>query len=139
MTFAELRDWVKKQGQFHWINARALESKPNEMNGGTVDLMWRQDNMQVERMTHNPYDVIPMHRHPQVDSYEFPLWGSGEFWLNGRKLFLDDTTARWRPIFISRNTWHGGCGKERGGAFLSVQCWHMPINGSVLDNWTARP
>jgi len=134
-----LMKWVRQQGQYYWLNRRSLKSTLNRRNGGLVELMYQDGQAQIERVTHGPFQVVPLHRHPHVDSYEFPLWGSGEIWINQRKYFLDDRRTRWRPLFISRKTWHGGCGKERGGAFLSVQWWDgEEPDGSVLEDWIAK-
>src|ERR1044072_1237000 len=96
-SLATLTKQVQRQGQFYWLNRLSLESTVNHRNGGRIELMFREGRTQIERITHGPFEVVPLHRHPTVDSCEFPLWGSGELWINHRKYFLDETRTRWRP------------------------------------------
>ena len=137
-NFNDFARWADSKGRAYWSDLAPTGYTANEATGARLDLLYRAESFQIERVIHGAFEVVPMHRHPIVDSFEFPLWGSGELWLGARKFDLDDKFTPWRGIYISRNTWHGGKGKDRGGAFLSVQSWHGPIIGSVITSWEAR-
>jgi hypothetical protein len=129
-----IKAFVEHQGQDYWIGRHTLEDRMSH-TGGKLEMLSQYGNLQIERVTHPPYGLIPLHRHPDVDTYEFPLWGSGELWIGRRKFILDDKTTPWCPMFISRKWFHGGKGYERGGCFLSVQYWHIQPVQSITKNW----
>lgn len=126
---------VESRGREYWTDYQAIGFSKNPSTRGHLDLLYRVGCLQIERVIHGAFDVIPLHRHPGVDSYEFPLWGSGELWIGQRRFVLDDTFTPWRPLYVSRATYHGGQAMERGGAFLSVQHWPRGVRGSVVSSW----
>lgn len=138
MDFKEAVTMADKLGAEYWIKAEPLSVSHPERDI-TLEFIRRDRDWQIERVTVAPFGVVPLHRHPLVDSYEFPLWGEGEIWLGAHKYKLCEGITPWRPLFISRRTWHGGCGYERGGAFLSVQHWHAPISGHINASWENKP
>lgn len=118
-----------------WISHNPGLFVTNPRSGGILEVLFRRGCLQVERITHGPNETIPMHRHPNVDSYEFPLMGTGELWVRKRVFKLDAAIAPWKPVPISRNCYHGGRSYEQGGSFLSVQYWHVTPVQSVIDDW----
>lgn len=81
-------------------------------------------------------ESIGQHRHPNVDSYEVPLCGQIDFYVNGKPI---STPERIRAISprgqsgvygsytrILPTDWHGAAFGSGGGAFMSVQHW---LNG----------
>lgn len=136
--FEDFALWAESRGRTYWQDAAPIGCATNEATGARLDLLYRGDAFQIERVTHGAFETVPMHRHPAVDSFEFPLWGSGELWLNNRKFLLDDKVTPWRGLWVARRSWHGGRASERGGAFLSVQCWYGPILGSVIFSWESK-
>lgn len=133
--FSEFAREVEAKGQLYWLNCAPQTSEHDPKINGQVELISRLENWQIERVTFGPYGGVPMHRHPLVDSFEFPLWGSGLITIGRHHFKLDDKWTPWKPLYVSRKTWHGGYGYERGGGFLSVQRWHGPILGSLVLNW----
>lgn len=130
-----LAAWVEGEGRDYWMRERSLGCTENSLTGGKLELLSSTKHFQIERVIHGPNEIIPMHRHPACDSYEFPLWGAGELWLGHHKIELDDRVTPWGKISIPHNRWHGGKGTERGGAFLSVQFWPDGVTGSVISSW----
>ena len=128
---------VAEQEPLYWLRHPSLESRVSH-TGGRLDQLYQVGRFQIERVIHKPYGVIPMHRHPDVDTYEFPLWGSGVLWIGRRKFELDDEVTPWCPMFISRNWYHGGKGYDRGGCFLSVQYWYVEPVQCITKNWVNR-
>lgn len=130
--------WVDRMGRDYWRHVQAISTSFPEKDV-TTEVLWSKPRVQIERITIAPFGIVPLHRHPLVDSYEFPLWGRGEIWLNRRRYKLDEETTPWRSLFVSRSIWHGGCSTDnKGGAFLSVQHWHVPLTGSIRASWEER-
>jgi hypothetical protein len=75
--------------------------------------------------------AVPMHRHPNIDSWEFYLAGQFDGSVAGKPFCSRPRGA----VRIMHNQWHGGCSPEPA-AFLSVQKW---LNGvrpsSVGMDW----
>lgn len=125
---------IIKDGKDLWRYCECLESITDERKV-TTELVYRSNNYQIERVILPPYVKVPLHRHPNVDSYEFPLWGAGDIVIGHRKFFTKEEIAPWKPCFVSRKTWHAGYGYERESAFLSVQYWTIPITGTISTDW----
>lgn len=132
--FIVLLNYVLMCGQAYWRLARA-ESDEIARGICRAECLRVQTpaEFQVERITLEPFAAIPRHAHPDVDSYELPLSGSGEMFIEHHRFKL--TGYDWKPLFIGRGKWHGGHALQHGGMFLSVQHWHIPITGSLTTNW----
>lgn len=126
---------VTAQPPEFWRGYKALYSITNPITGNRLDLLMHMSQLQIERVIHRPLGLIPMHCHPNVDTYELPLYGSGELWLGKRVFHLDDTYTPYKPLYLPRGYPHGGVSTERGGEFLSVQYWHVKPVGSIADDW----
>jgi hypothetical protein len=137
-AFTEFVRWVESRPRAYWQDVAPISTEINDRRC-QIDLLYREGSFQIERVTHRPFHITPLHRHPLIDSFEFGIRGSGELYLNGRCFKLDDRFTPWRPLFISRRTWHGGRVGERGDSFLSVQAWDGPILGSVTRSWEDKP
>jgi len=138
MNLSHLAYDVESEGKDFWLEWKSISSIENPLTNGKLEVLYRDSHFQIERVTHGPYEVIPIHRHPALDSYEFPLWGAGELWLGSHRIALDDARTPWGKIAIPRTRWHGGKGTERGGAFLSVQYWPDGVTGSVISSWETK-
>lgn len=106
----------------------------NARSGGRLDLLFREGNLQIERVSHGFGEVVSLHRHPAVDSAELSIWESGAFWIRRRKFMLGEGFTPWRNTvhLFSRR-----CCGDHGGAFLSIQRWYAPIK-SIKDDWESR-
>lgn len=106
-------------------------------------VLYREGQFQVELLL-SAYagSSFPSHRHPNVDSMEFPLAGSHCLIIDGKKMWTDEEMQQWidgelqSPLIpISNLAWHSGGGKT-AYAFLSIQHW---LNGvtpsSVGIDW----
>jgi quercetin dioxygenase-like cupin family protein len=125
---------VLSRGQTYWRDCEAKTAEIDQRNVQT-EILYSLGHFQIERLTFDPYGSVPTHRHPLVDSYEFPLWGSGTIVIGGHSFKLDDHWTPWKPLYVSHNTWHSGKGDERGGGFLSLQRWNGSVLGSIGMNW----
>lgn len=132
--FKSFVDDIVSCGRKFWLEVPPISSAINSKSGGLLELLLRSGRIQVERVIHGPNEIVPLHRHPHVDSCEFTLSGIGELWLRKRIFVLDANTTPWKPMFVSRRCFHGGKAYDKGGSFLSVQFWHSPIR-SVKDDW----
>ena len=108
--------------------------------------IYRDEPYQVQLFTVEPNTVIPIHTHPNVDSYEVSLSGM-ELILNDKVALprwqanLPDPTndlplSRYGVVRVLPDYPHGGSAGKNGGTFMSVQRW---LNGvkptSVAHDW----
>ena len=112
----------------------------NSLSGLTL---YRNNNLQVQLFIFPPNSKVPMHVHPNMDSYEVYIGGDVFFDVDGvdqSKMHdmvrnYDDLEDRksaheWlllRSVRITEESSHGGNAGEKGGAFLSVQCWKNDV------------
>jgi hypothetical protein len=135
--FLDLVRWAESKGRSYWREQAPITSVINERSKGRLDLLFREGFLQIERVYHGPFEVVPMHRHPDVDSAELSIWGAGAFWIRRRRFALGEGITPWRRFFIPHTCWHGGISDASGGSFLSIQNWYAPIK-SIKDNWESR-
>ena len=136
----DLIAWEEAKGRAYWLDAAPIgPTVVNERSGSRLDLMYRGDFLQIERAWLHPWEIVPLHRHPDVNSAELSIWGKGAFWIRRRKFVLDETCTRWHPFFIPSTCWHGGEADKSGGGFLSIQQWIVGVGQrSIEDNWESR-
>lgn len=129
----ELRDFVR------WAINEKFTDKPDCVEGypdlGVVfERVYRKDNFQIERVIIEPHAMIRSHAHPDIDSWEIWLAGSGLVTIG--KHVASMKRDGYRPSLVQHNVWHGGEIFEKGAMWLSVQQW---LNGqvptSVIKNW----
>ena len=118
-------------------------------NFGTIIslVLYRKGQFQVELFISGRNNgEFPVHRHPDVDTYEFPLSGDNILYMNGRPIYTPEQTAQWltgnlyaTAVHISPNDWHAGIGNTPY-AFLSMQHWLNNVQPtSVGLNWIGDP
>lgn len=134
-------------------NCLYLESD-NHANSGYVTglTLYREGCLQVQLFILPPYSKVPMHVHPNMDSYEVYIGGDIFFDVDGvdqSKMHdmvrnYDDLEDRksaheWlflRSVRITEESPHGGDAGKKGGAFLSVQCWKNNVKpSSPPEDW----
>lgn len=110
-------------------------------------LLYREGQYQVELfITPHAPSSFPEHRHPDVDTYEFPLCGHNMLYMDGVPRYteaqvdawLHDGTIKSQLVHIAPDDWHSGGGNTLY-AFLSIQRWlHGVSPSSVGLNWIDR-
>jgi hypothetical protein len=83
---------------------------------------------------------IPIHRHPNVDTFESYVSGDIEFNINGKILKSCNIQKGDMPqLFRVRSKdWHGAKIGPNGAVFLSLQRWATEPT-SVGDDWIGPP
>lgn len=113
-----------------------------QVNYGSVLslVIYRSGPWQAELFILKPGPGFPrMHRHPDVDSYEFVLSDRMPLIVNGRDV------SRGRPnagdlYAVSTSDWHGIGDVPQGGSFLSIQRWNNDVKPSSVGlNWEGTP
>lgn len=121
--------------------------------------LYRQGSLQVQLFMMSPNSKVPMHTHPNMDSYEAYVGGEPLFVIEGQdgkdlysflpesneklKNFdnLENKESFYKDIFLKRfritkDTLHGGEFGKKGGAFLSIQHWKNNLEPtSPVDDW----
>lgn len=142
-----LEEFTKKflQGRINWWNVPRL----GITNFGNIIsmLLYRENPFQVELFIvpyHN--SSFTNHRHPNVDTYEFPLAGIHTLFFDGKPLYSEEDMSNWidrirdtGPIHIPPEQFHSGKGKTPY-AFLSIQQWlNNTEPTSVGLDWIGEP
>lgn len=105
------------------------------VEGVSAIVLYRAPPYQIQLFIIAPNTLIPMHSHPNVDSYEMFLGGihfthGAETISPGdEKDFLDPTGVslyRGALARVKPGDTHGGVASPQGGSFISVQKW---LNG----------
>lgn len=111
--------------------------------GSAGTIICRIPPYQVEAIAFRPGHVVPPHKHPNLDSYDFHVAGSGSIRLAGRDLPprapLDGTEGpaallRGR-VPVLRGVVHSGKAGPAGASFYSLQRWHVWPMGFITDDW----
>lgn len=116
-------------------------------NGPSL-VLHREDCFQVQLFIGRPNTVIPMHNHPNVESYEMNVNGDVEFYLENDPVYPtsisgkcktngEDILRSWGyAVHVPAGKNHWARMGARGGSFLSIQKW---LKGeeptSVDDDW----
>lgn len=118
--------WMK--GRVNWWAVPRL----GVTNFGSIISMvlYRQAPFQVELfIVPNAPSSFPNHKHPHVDSYEFPLSGDHTLFFDNKPLYNQYNMTRWvnnevdsPPVHIKPDQYHSGEGRTPY-AFLSIQKW----------------
>jgi hypothetical protein len=145
-SLSQFADWYLNSGDIKRIYAPHNDPLLF-IDGVSGVVLYRRDNFQVELFICEPNVDIPVHTHPNVDSFELFLCGM-EFTHNGKHAIdheqsLEEidgmpryayTTIRVRP-----NDPHGALSSKNGGSFLSIQHW---LNGKppthVSSDWDGK-
>jgi quercetin dioxygenase-like cupin family protein len=129
---AQFKDW--------WINARPINTPEVNALSHVAEthgvVLYRQGPYQVELFNVKPNSTIPLHIHPDVDSFEVFVGGDIEFICNGvseKQNVLGGSTR------VLPSSWHGGNFGKRGGCFISIQKWLNGVEPKFVgDNWAAE-
>lgn len=143
---AELKEFM--EWYFHEDSIRLKPPQDNILllDGGTMVVLYREGQFQVEMVTGPPNFQIPEHTHDDVDSYEVCLSGSLELYANGiqagfirtpRSDGISRSFAQFVPI--SSSCVHGGRAGPEGACFLSIQRWRDGVKPThVALNWNGK-
>ena len=106
-------------------------------------ILFRRGSYQVEQVTLFPGHPVPSHRHPDVDTFEHILTGSGVAHVGGRMIPQLPPVECRRPelsrYLIRSRDWHSGEATEITVA-ISVQRWLHGVNPTfITDNWEGEP
>jgi quercetin dioxygenase-like cupin family protein len=129
---AQFKDW--------WINNRPFNTPEINALSHVSDtygvVLYRQSPYQVELFNVKPNSVIPLHTHPDVDSFEVFVGGDIEFICDG---IVKKQNLLGGSIRVLPSSWHGGTFGERGGCFISIQKWLNGIEPKFVgDNWADK-
>jgi hypothetical protein len=102
-----------------------------------LDLIYLSHPFQIEKATVKGDTLIPMHRHPNVDSYEVYSGGGGVLRIGKRVFKISESIMR-IPLSIPRDAWHGGEVAPCGSTFFSIQFWHQPGTGPITTDWESE-
>jgi len=114
--------------------------------------LYRQKDLQVQLYNLPPNSEIPLHVHPNMDSFEVYVGGDALFTVEGidteehnRKIenfdHLEDKEEFYKEMFlrnfrVTETTSHGGRMGEKGGAWLSIQHWKNGVKpSSPIEDW----
>lgn len=137
-------NWAIEPEQLdRWRAAIPIESRagqPKELAAGqsTIEVVYRDQGFQIERIALAPHTTVSSHRHPGVQSYEYHLRGEMEFWL-GRRVYHQTAQSPFRLVPVSDRAFHSGIVGESGVTFLSIQHWGIVVPSSVQDVWESEP
>ncbi|MGL5936903.1 MAG: hypothetical protein ACRCZI_14910 [Cetobacterium sp.] len=140
-------DFIKFVGRFltgriSWLSVPRVNAITNFGNIISF-VIYRKDQYQVELfIVPSSPSSFTNHRHPDVDTYEFPLSGDNTLYFDGRPIYTEAQINVWlsglsksQPVHISPSQYHSGDARTPY-AFLSIQYW---LNGvppsSVGLNW----
>jgi len=105
------------------------------VEGVTGLVLHRDRQFQVQLFTVAPFTTIPVHVHPNVDSYEYYLSGM-QFSYKNKYLIQEQMAHPGLIIRVKEGEKHGASSGKNGGSFLSFQHW---LNGvkptSVGNDW----
>lgn len=129
-----------------WRNNRPLLQPENRMkvcDGSVETVLFRKGPFQVERIFLYAGVPVPPHTHPNVDTYETHLMGSGNAWIEDVKLKYslegDTRHPKYRRLLIKAGQSHWGIADTDVEA-LSFQEW---LNGVpptfITDDWVGDP
>lgn len=133
-------------GKFAWLPCVPREGVI--CFGSVISLvLYREPPFQVELII-TPYmdSGFTEHRHPDVDTIEYPLCGDGDIYVNGKPTVTPKQKKLWMAgklpsclVPILHQDWHYGQ-NSKPSAFISFQKW---LNGvqptSVGINWEGSP
>ena len=113
--------------------------------------LYRQRDLQVQLFVLPPGSKIPMHTHPNMDSFEVYIGGDVFLFIDGKEAgdharlgefdYLEDREEFYDLLFlqhfrITPTSPHGGTIGKKGGAFLSIQHWKNKVEpSSPMDDW----
>ena len=113
--------------------------------------LYRQRDLQVQLFVLPPYSEIPMHTHPNMDSFEVYIGGDVFLFIDGEEAgdhlklggfdYLENKEEFYNVLFlqpfrIKPESPHGGTIGRKGGAFLSIQHWKNKVEpSSPMDDW----
>lgn len=116
-----------------------LAAKPLSLQscgGFDCAVVHRMGNLQVELVHISPGEVVPMHRHPGVDSIDLLVEGNvSRFQIGDHSV---SRFVRGMGLRIAQDAMHGGTAGMEGVLFLSCQRWAMqPSHISLV--WRGDP
>lgn len=125
VKWAQEQEWNQPPLHAYWHLDRAY-----------IELLYTDPPYQVERVYLKPDIVVPLHRHPHIDSWEFFLEGGGIAQLGHAK--VDGKTAKYKLFYIPHTMWHGVNTNSEGASFISIQHWLRPEITSVSEDWITK-
>lgn len=144
----DLKTFAKRflTGRINWYNIPRM----GVTNFGNMIsfILYREGQYQVELfICPHQHSDFTVHRHPDVDTYEFPLCGDNHLFLNGKEVYTIKETEAWlanpnlqsQLVPIMHDDWHSGGGHTMY-AFLSIQHWLNGVEPSSVGlNWIGEP
>jgi quercetin dioxygenase-like cupin family protein len=105
------------------------------LNGFAGVTLYRDGPFQVQLFIVRPDCVSPSHAHPNIDSVEYGLAGSGQ------ETFTSERNRRVGAlVMIAPGELHAAGAEETGGAFISIQKWLNGVEPSSVElDWTGAP
>ena len=119
----------------HWKQIRPIRTVSGER--WKLELLWEEPPFQIERATVLPDSVVPIHRHPNADSWECYVAGDLMLSINGHCFTINEHTRR-NKLPVLRTSWHGADIGPKGAQFLSIQKWFSKPR-AITDDWEAYP
>jgi quercetin dioxygenase-like cupin family protein len=121
------------------------------MGTGPDIVLHREDCFQVQLFIGCPNTFIPIHNHPNVESYEMNVNGDVEFYVEGDPVYPtrimgeaksngEDILRSWGyAVHVPAGANHHARMGPRGGSFLSIQKWLKGTPTSVDHDWVGSP
>ncbi len=102
-------------------------------------VLYRAGQFQVEQITLLPDVAVPPHSHPNIDTYECHVAGSGNAWIEDRQLPYTHDYRKHSPIarrfLIKAGDVHWGIA-DTVNVVLSFQHWHNLVSPTfITDDW----
>ena len=141
---AHFADWFLKSGGIKDVDAPSDKNTLLFIEGVHGITLYKKKPFQVQLFICQPNLNIPVHTHPNVDSYEVFLYGMS-FKKCGvaQEESLEKVNAQpisaHQAIRVRPTDSHGGVASEYGGAFISIQHWlndYEPTH--VSNNWHGK-
>lgn len=134
-TLTQFTSWWWRSGSPYEV-----PKNPVKRCAGSVEfVLFRRGMFQVEQVILFPGFPVPAHAHPNLDTYETHLTGTGQAWLNGAKLPEPNYRRgpRARRLLIKAGEFHSGEATEPV-VTLSFQKWNIEPT-FISDNWIGEP
>lgn len=96
----------------------------------------RLGSFQVELLTLEPKEHLPLHTHPGVDSIDYLLNGSLMLMLSGQRFAYAARKGQGYGMRIAQDAPHGGYSGRHGLTFVSIQRWNRNPLPSIALNWS---
>ena len=103
-----------------------LEDSIYEDHNAILTTLYRTEKYNVELFVTKPNVIVPIHKHPGIESYDKYLFGSGTVLVgdNANNLYKLQVPNRRDIFWLTANTWHSVITEDKAVGFLTFQKWN---------------